>query len=86
MRLHHDTFASAAVFYHRFYQIHSFKKFNHRYVTATCCLFLAGKVEETPKKCKGFSFLCLKFIPCFKLCEFAHIIFRFDKSCKDSAF
>ena len=21
-------------------------------VTATCCLFLAGKVEETPKKCK----------------------------------
>jgi hypothetical protein len=19
----------------------------------TCCLFLAGKVEETPKKCKG---------------------------------
>lgn len=23
-----------------------------RYVTACCCLFLAGKVEETPKKCK----------------------------------
>ena len=22
-------------------------------MTATCCLFLAGKVEETPKKCKG---------------------------------
>lgn len=21
-------------------------------VTACCCLFLAGKVEETPKKCK----------------------------------
>ena len=21
-------------------------------VTAACCLFLAGKVEETPKKCK----------------------------------
>ncbi|CAK8677038.1 unnamed protein product [Clavelina lepadiformis] len=30
---------------------HTFKKFP-RYVTATCCLFLAGKVEETPKKCK----------------------------------
>lgn len=23
-----------------------------RYVTACCCLFLAGKVEETPKKCR----------------------------------
>ena len=53
MKLHHDTLASAAVFYHRFYQIHSFQKFRQRYVTATCCLFLAGKVEETPKKCKG---------------------------------
>jgi len=50
MKLHHDTLASAAVFYHRFYQIHSFSKFRSRYVTATCCLFLAGKVEETPKK------------------------------------
>lgn len=50
MKLHHDTLASAAVFYHRFYQIHSFYKFRSRYVTATCCLFLAGKVEETPKK------------------------------------
>lgn len=30
---------------------HSFKQFP-RYVTACCCLFLAGKVEETPKKCK----------------------------------
>ena len=23
-----------------------------RYVTSTCCLFLAGKAEETPKKCR----------------------------------
>lgn len=23
-----------------------------RQVTGACCLFLAGKVEETPKKCK----------------------------------
>ncbi|XP_035530560.1 cyclin-K-like [Morone saxatilis] len=30
---------------------HSFKQFP-RYVTGGCCLFLAGKVEETPKKCK----------------------------------
>ena len=49
--LHHDTIATGVVFYHRFYMFHSFKKFP-RHVTATCCLFLAGKVEETPKKCK----------------------------------
>lgn len=24
-----------------------------RYVVATCCLFLAGKAEETPKKCRN---------------------------------
>ncbi|XP_029349850.1 cyclin-K-like isoform X1 [Echeneis naucrates] len=30
---------------------HSFKQFP-RYVTGGCCVFLAGKVEETPKKCK----------------------------------
>lgn len=29
----------------------SFKQFP-RYVTGARCLFLAGKVEETPKKCK----------------------------------
>ncbi|CAF5099755.1 unnamed protein product, partial [Rotaria magnacalcarata] len=28
---------------------HSFKQYP-RYATATCCLFLSGKVEETPKK------------------------------------
>lgn len=49
--LGHDTLATAVVFFHRFYIFHSFKKFP-RYITATCCLFLAGKVEETPKKCK----------------------------------
>lgn len=36
-----DTFATDT-FYRNF----------PRYVTACCCLFLAGKVEETPKKCK----------------------------------
>uniref|UniRef100_H2YMJ9 Cyclin-like domain-containing protein n=1 Tax=Ciona savignyi TaxID=51511 RepID=H2YMJ9_CIOSA len=49
--LHHDTIATAIVFFHRFYMFHSFKLFP-RHITATCCLFLAGKVEETPKKCK----------------------------------
>lgn len=36
---------------------HSFKEF-HRYITAACCLFLAGKVEETPKKCKDIIKVC----------------------------
>lgn len=43
--------ATGVVFYHRFYMFHSFNEFP-RYMTAICCLFLAGKVEETPKKCK----------------------------------
>ena len=30
---------------------HTFLEFP-RYVTATCALFLAGKAEETPKKCR----------------------------------
>lgn len=51
MGLRHETMATGVVFYHRFYMFHSFNEFQ-RYVTATCCLFLAGKVEETPKKCK----------------------------------
>jgi len=49
--LRHDTMATAAVYFHRFYMEHSFQEFP-RYVTATCVLFLAGKAEETPKKCK----------------------------------
>lgn len=43
--------ATGVVFYHRFFMFHSFNEFP-RYVMATCCLFLAGKVEETPKKSK----------------------------------
>jgi len=48
---HYETLATGIVYFHRFYMFHSFKHFP-RYVTACCCLFLAGKVEETPKKCK----------------------------------
>uniref|UniRef100_S4RDW4 Cyclin K n=1 Tax=Petromyzon marinus TaxID=7757 RepID=S4RDW4_PETMA len=48
---HYDTLATGMVYFHRFYMFHSFKQFP-RYVTGACCLFLAGKVEETPKKCK----------------------------------
>lgn len=51
MSLRYDTMATGVVYFHRFYMCHSFKTFP-RFVTASCCLFLAGKVEETPKKCK----------------------------------
>ena len=34
---------------HRFYMFHSFSKF-HRNLMAPCCLFLACKVEEQPRK------------------------------------
>lgn len=51
MDLGYNTTATGVVYFHRFYMFHSFVQFP-RYVTACCCLFLAGKVEETPKKCK----------------------------------
>lgn len=51
MSLGHNTIATGAVYFHRFYMFHTFQAFP-RYVTACCCLFLAGKVEETPKKCR----------------------------------
>lgn len=51
MILGHHTIATGAVYFHRFYMVHTFQEFP-RYVTACCCLFLAGKVEETPKKCR----------------------------------
>ncbi|XP_058802144.1 cyclin-K isoform X2 [Phymastichus coffea] len=51
LELGYNTMATGVVYFHRFYMFHSFKTFP-RYVTACCCLFLAGKVEETPKKCK----------------------------------
>lgn len=51
MKLRYDTLATGVVYFHRFYMFHSFNVFP-RYVTAACCLFLAGKAEETPKKCK----------------------------------
>jgi len=43
------TIATAIVFFHRFYSCRRFSEYD-RYVIATTCLFLAGKVEETPKK------------------------------------
>lgn len=51
MDLGYNTVATGVVYFHRFYMFHTFRTFP-RYITACCCLFLAGKVEETPKKCK----------------------------------
>ena len=48
--LRYVTMATGIVYYHRFYMFHSFKEFS-RWVVSAACLFLAGKVEETPKKC-----------------------------------
>ena len=45
------TIATAIVFYHRFYLNNSYEQYD-RFVIANTCLFLAGKVEETPKKLK----------------------------------
>lgn len=49
LELHYCTVATGSVFFHRFYMFHSFKMFPV-YPMAATCLFLAGKVEETPKK------------------------------------
>lgn len=49
LSLHYSTVATGAVFFHRFYMFHSFRMFPV-YPMAATCLFLAGKVEETPKK------------------------------------
>ncbi|XP_063716247.1 cyclin-K-like [Symsagittifera roscoffensis] len=51
LQLHYVTCATACTYFHRFYMFHSFSEYP-RYLTATACLFLAGKVEETPKKWK----------------------------------
>jgi len=49
LRLPQLTIATAIVFFHRFFIRQSFKQ-HDRSVVAKTCLFLAGKVEETPKK------------------------------------
>lgn len=45
------TLSTASVFFHRFYMFNSFSDYP-AHMMALTCLFLAGKVEETPKKCK----------------------------------
>eukprot|EP01103_Thecamoeba_quadrilineata_P016332 TRINITY_DN5433_c0_g1_i2.p1 TRINITY_DN5433_c0_g1~~TRINITY_DN5433_c0_g1_i2.p1 ORF type:complete len:438 (+),score=36.17 TRINITY_DN5433_c0_g1_i2:80-1393(+) len=43
------TIATATVFFHRFFKKNSFMKYDC-YIVGIACLFLAGKVEDTPKK------------------------------------
>uniref|UniRef100_A0A1I8B681 CYCLIN domain-containing protein n=1 Tax=Meloidogyne hapla TaxID=6305 RepID=A0A1I8B681_MELHA len=45
------TLATASVFFHRFYMFNTFADYPP-HMMALACLFLAGKVEETPKKCR----------------------------------
>lgn len=47
--LSYDTNATAVVFFHRFYMKESIIEYK-KTVVACACVFLAGKVEETPKK------------------------------------
>ncbi|VDN18055.1 unnamed protein product [Gongylonema pulchrum] len=58
----YPTLATAAVYFHRFYMFHSFRQFQ-KHLTALGCLFLAGKVEETPKKCKDIVMIAREKYP-----------------------
>ncbi|KAG5681238.1 hypothetical protein PVAND_010689 [Polypedilum vanderplanki] len=51
MSLGYSTIHTASVLMHRFYMFYSFRTFP-RFVVGCSSLFLAGKVEETPKKCR----------------------------------
>jgi len=51
LRLPQLSIATAIVFFHRFYARESYEHYD-RFTVATTCLFLASKVEETPKKLK----------------------------------
>lgn len=44
-----SCYATGIVFFHRFYMVHSFQAFS-RWLMAAACLFVAGKVEEQPRK------------------------------------
>lgn len=69
MDLGYNTMATGVLYFHRFYMFHSFRTFP-RYVTACCCLFLAGKVEETPKKCKDIIKIARASLPDQKFAQF----------------
>lgn len=49
LKLEHMTYATSVVFFHRFYMVFSFEKYN-RFLIGMTCLFLAGKSEENQVK------------------------------------
>eukprot|EP01080_Neovahlkampfia_damariscottae_P000734 gene734-8986_t len=51
------TIATAWVYFHRFYVLHSFKAYD-RHIVGGTCLFLAAKTEETFKKIKDVILAC----------------------------
>ncbi|CAN0471347.1 unnamed protein product, partial [Laminaria digitata] len=44
-----EAVATALVFFHKFFMLHSFLK-HERLFVGSACLFLAAKVEESPKR------------------------------------
>ncbi|CAD5211142.1 unnamed protein product [Bursaphelenchus okinawaensis] len=58
------TIATAAVFFHRFYMFYSMHDYRPEKMALTA-LFLAGKVEETPKKCKDLLTVAAEKFPDF---------------------
>merc|ERR1711991_900151 len=61
LRLPQLTIATAVVYFQRFYVVHSLKKYDIFKIAATS-LFLAGKVEETPKVREQTSASLLTFL------------------------
>jgi len=51
------TIATALVFFQRFFALQSFRQ-HKRFIVAVTCLFLAGKVEESPKKLQTVAIRC----------------------------
>uniref|UniRef100_A0AC34QZE1 Cyclin-like domain-containing protein n=1 Tax=Panagrolaimus sp. JU765 TaxID=591449 RepID=A0AC34QZE1_9BILA len=74
------TLSSACTFFHRFYMIHSFNT-HPLEISALGCLFLAGKVEETPKKCKDIVAVACKLLPeRFNLKTLLNDVFMFERT------
>ena len=59
------TIATATVFCHRFYAVHPHDSGENEWKTvAPACLFLAGKVEETPKALRDV--VCVAYLWCHR--------------------
>ncbi|XP_031332881.1 cyclin-K-like isoform X2 [Photinus pyralis] len=51
LKLGSNTIATSAIYFHRFYMFHSFVNFS-QYTISCTCLFLASKIDETPRRLK----------------------------------